>query len=435
MLGDYLGRFGVKSIVEQVLVTASDPRVPGTFTVPANFNIFVRVPFATSGAYKIADNESPRPQDRVFLNFNYFNNVPGATAIGSSNPNPADLNPNAAGLTNIGPPTATAIQGPNGQAILTALQFVATNPATVATYNSYIQQALRQGNLVLGPPSAADLALAGTIIATRNPAILAALPAAQQIRVISALVAIGAGSIPLTNLSIAATGFTATGTMLPSFGEAHLTRQILGFEKTFLDGNASFGLRVPIFQFQGDASISKSDVGDITVIGKYAFINNHETGSAFVGGLALTIPTGPGLVTDLNGDTIHPWLFQPYVGGLYVVDRFYIHGFSSLVVPSDFRDTTLFFNDIGVGYTVYQNTCRTALVSAIAPTFEAHFNTPFSRQGINNQPVGVPDSIVLTEGIHFLFRDRARLTIGVSNPVTGPKPYSVEGAVQLNVLF
>jgi hypothetical protein len=29
------------------------------------------------GAFKIAENESPQPQDRVFLNYNYYNDATG----------------------------------------------------------------------------------------------------------------------------------------------------------------------------------------------------------------------------------------------------------------------------------------------------------------------------------------------------------------------
>src|SRR3954453_1796996 len=36
-----------------------------------------RVPLFSRSAYTIGDNESPRPQDRVYFNYNYFQNANG----------------------------------------------------------------------------------------------------------------------------------------------------------------------------------------------------------------------------------------------------------------------------------------------------------------------------------------------------------------------
>ena len=63
-----------------------------------------------------------------------------------------------------------------------------------------------------------------------------------------------------------------------------LSRETFGFEKTFLDGNASIGVRVPFYDTSGDFSLDDSDdVGDLTIILKYALINNRSTGSCLVG--------------------------------------------------------------------------------------------------------------------------------------------------------
>jgi hypothetical protein len=67
-----------------------------------------------------------------------------------------------------------------------------------------------------------------------------------------------------------------------------IQRETFGFEKTVLDGNASLGIRVPIFQNLD----SKDDIGDITLIGKYAFFNDRTTGNVISGGVAVTPPTG-----------------------------------------------------------------------------------------------------------------------------------------------
>jgi len=37
------------------------------------------LPYLTAGAFQISENESPRPTDRVSINFNYFNNLRTST--------------------------------------------------------------------------------------------------------------------------------------------------------------------------------------------------------------------------------------------------------------------------------------------------------------------------------------------------------------------
>jgi hypothetical protein len=49
--------------------------------------------------------------------------------------------------------------------------------------------------------------------------------------------------------------------------------------------------------------------------------------------------------------------------------------------------------------------------------------------------VRVPDLVVLTAGSHFDLFQRARLTLGVATPVTGPRVFDVEALVQFNWRF
>src|SRR5207247_1099521 len=101
----------------------------------------VRVPVASQGAFKICENESPRPTDRVFFTYNFYSDATGAPS-------------------GLGVPRTDTVTNPNG-----------------------------------------------TVTSTPVPAVTIKL-------------------------------------------DAH--REIFGFEKTFLDGNASIGMRAPLVQQVGD---------------------------------------------------------------------------------------------------------------------------------------------------------------------------------------
>jgi hypothetical protein len=210
-----------------------------------------------------------------------------------------------------------------------------------------------------------------------------------------------------------------------------LSREVIGFEKTFLGGDASFGMRLPIIEAQGQF-IDKTDVGDISMILKYAFVNDRSTGNLLSTGLVLTVPTGPAFVPDGAPD-IHPVLFQPFLGSIWRSGDFYLHGFTSILVPTDNREVTFLFNDYGIGYFIYQS--NSTFISSIAPTVEAHLNTPLNHRGSQEEPIAGLDVFDLTSGFDIGFGNRAFLTIGIDTPLTGPKPFDVEAVAQFNWRF
>jgi hypothetical protein len=257
----------------------------------------VKIPFAANGAFKIADNESPRPLDRLFITYSYFNDV-----------------------------------------------FTGTNEST---------------------------------------------------------------------------------------GRLH--EEVFGLEKTLLDGYASIGVRAPLFQMTGEAPLGRSDFGDLSIVTKYAWINNTRLGNALSTGLVVTVPTGPTFRLP-DGSSLHPVILQPYVGGIFNAGRLYVHGFTSLPVPTDSRDAVLLFNDLGIGYRLYQGSDR-AILRYVIPTVETHINTPLSHRGSQNSEVAALDEVVFTYGIHVGVCRGAQLTVGVATPVTGPLPYDLEAFAQFNWRF
>jgi len=299
------------------IVTVNNPLQlpPVTSVVPSSENVVAQVPILSRGSFKIAENERPMPEDRVFLNYNYYQGVPG-------------------------PKFST--------------------PPPVTSLN---------------------------------------------------------GGVP-----------TISQTFIPSQGEdVFVNRGVIGFETSFLDGSASIGMRVPFVQRQGDGSLTDGDFGDLTFVFKYLALTNGTDGIS--GGVVVTAPTGP-VIQTIEGP-IRSTLIQPWVGFFASAGDVFAMGFSSVAFPTDGRDTTIMFNDLGVGILLYQS--PGALVSYIAPMAEVHVTTPLTNRG-DNELLSVPDLVVLTGGVQFGFGP-ASLTLGLAMPVTGPRVYDFEAFAQLNFRY
>lgn len=214
-------------------------------------------------------------------------------------------------------------------------------------------------------------------------------------------------------------------------GEFDLQRQMVGFEKTFLDGNASFGMRLPFVQLYGPPGVAGTqNVGDLTLVGKYVIVGDRQTGNLWSGGLVLTAPTGSGDAFLLDGTKApHSVLFQPWTGVVRTFNRAYFQGITSFLIPTDGRDPTLWNNSVGMGYYIYQNNGNRWL-TGIVPTAELHLRTPLSNRNPDNL-VFLQDQLNVTGGLHFRF-NRAVLSSAVCVPVVGPRPWNLEAMAFLN---
>jgi len=221
---------------------------------------------------------------------------------------------------------------------------------------------------------------------------------------------------------------TTTQTFIPSQGEDYyVNRGVIGFETSFLDGMASFGMRAPFVQRQGDGSLTEADFGALTFVFKYLALTDGVNGIS--GGLVVTAPTGPAIQT-IEGP-IRSTLIQPWVGFFASAGEAFAMGFSSVAVPTDDRDTTIMFNDLSVGIVVFES--PTGLVSYVAPMVEAHLTTPLNNRG-DNALLSVPDLLVLTGGVQIGFGP-ASVSLGVATPVSGPRIYNYEAFAQLNFRY
>ncbi len=218
----------------------------------------------------------------------------------------------------------------------------------------------------------------------------------------------------------------------PGLGGVDLQRQMVGFEKTFLDGDASFGIRLPFVQQYGPSGVGgTNNVGDLTFIGKYAILNDRDTGDLWSVGFSMTTPTGSGDATLWDGRKApHSVLFQPWTGVVRTFGRAYVQGITSFVIPTDERDPTLWNNSVGAGYYIYRGN---GWLTSIVPTAEVHFRTPLNNRDRNGS-VFLQDQVNLTGGIHFRF-SRAVLSAAVCVPVVGPRPWNYEAMSFLNIGF
>ncbi len=221
---------------------------------------------------------------------------------------------------------------------------------------------------------------------------------------------------------------------LPGVPGSNLHLETYGFEMTFLDGNASIGLRMNSFQTTGDSTFADSEFGDLTVITKLALINDRETGDVLSIGLAVTAPTGPDAILP-DGSRLNSTLLQPYSGFIFNWERFYAQGFSSLIIPTDSRDSLVTTNSIGLGYWLYRSIDPTALVTYVTPIIEGHSSVALTHRGLDQVLVGFPDAFVMTNGVHIGLGQRANLALGVGVPLSGPKLFGIEALAQLNWRF
>jgi len=231
-------------------------------------------------------------------------------------------------------------------------------------------------------------------------------------------------------------GYTFYSDVGPSFNpgleQTDIQRQVFGFEKAFLNGDASLGMRLPFTQQYGP-DVGANNVGDLTLLGKYAWVNNRRTGDVISTGFILTTPTGGGSAILLDGtEAPHSWLFQPWAGFIKMFDRGYVMGISNLVVPSDSRDPMLWGNSVSAGYVLYRNT-GDRFISGIIPAAEIHVRTPLNHRSAEDL-VFLQDQLNITGALHIR-ANRGTLSPAITVPVLGPRPFAVEAMCYANFVF
>ena len=224
-------------------------------------------------------------------------------------------------------------------------------------------------------------------------------------------------------------------------------RYIFGFEKTFDNGNASIGVRLPLDQLTANTRVpavykqiggTSTALDDMNIFSKFILRQNPQTGSLISVGLSITPTTGGGNFAGAKFiQYINTTEIQPFVAYIWNRGNFYIQGFSAFEFPVNPNQVTEMYNDIGMGYFVYRANDPRQLLTAVAPTFEVHVNSPLNHRGFDNpnELAGTPDVVNLTYGLNVEFDRNSLLTFGFVTPVTGPRPFDYEAVLLFNFRF
>ncbi|MCA9068166.1 MAG: hypothetical protein KDA84_04550 [Planctomycetaceae bacterium] len=272
--------------------------------------------------------------------------------------------------------------------------------------------------------------------------------------------------------------------------DTQVYRYILGGEKTFMDGQASFLVHVPMITINpggtgtgvlatsgpesgvvGSTNSYETDIGDVTLGFKYILMGGGPCDDyVLTGGLTGTIPVGPdtlgGKIPLIETDVDHNGSVQPFLTfGTRTTRGAYVQAYTGLDVPIDDDDATYWFNTVSAGYLIPMGD-RSSFISAIVPKLEVHANSPINNRNltvyssrnsrnlgasnstgifpIGSSPAGagtrvgqaeLPNAINLTYGVTTVIGNSASLTLAGSSPLSAPQMFDYELQLQLNIFF
>jgi hypothetical protein len=217
-----------------------------------------------------------------------------------------------------------------------------------------------------------------------------------------------------------------------------------GIEKTFNDGMGSVGLRLPLNNLTANSvgnvisTPTSTALGNLSIFAKYILCQNVRTGSLVSACWAITPTTGTSRFAGAPYlFPLNSTYFQSCLAFIYNYDNWYFQGFSGFNLSLNPNDVSVYYNDFGVGYYLIRNQDPDAWLSALAPTFEVHVNTPVNHRDWFNRAdlAGTFDSVNLTYGLNFGIRNSAILTAALVTPVAAPRPFDSEAVLMLNIFY
>ncbi|HEY2149019.1 MAG TPA: hypothetical protein VGH32_13855, partial [Pirellulales bacterium] len=261
----------------------------------------------------------------------------------------------------------------------------------------------------------------------------------------------------------------------PTVHALDVNRYTPGFEKTFLDGNASLELRIPFADTQNsDLFLDNSGREEATEFGDMVLVLKalayRDATVAFGGGVGFVLPTAPDARIFTDGQsqplfTIDNSAFhlQPFLALLYTPsDRLFFQTFIEFDLDTTgnhveqldvgrigtLHDQDLFQADLQLGYWWYRDPTARYL-TGVAPTMEYHYTTTIqnasivtagARNGdfIFGSPANRLDIHNLTLGVELQIGPRALLNIAAVLPLNGNndnRQFDSEYFIQFNRFF
>ncbi|MDB5335404.1 MAG: hypothetical protein JWN70_1023, partial [Planctomycetaceae bacterium] len=258
-----------------------------------------------------------------------------------------------------------------------------------------------------------------------------------------------------------------------------------GFEKTFMDGNASIEFRAPfatsidpvVNLSNGSTNSGNVSWGNVNLTAK--FLIYRSSSFAISTGLQVVAPTARDTIlkSDVTGDVVDGRISNgathilPFSGWLYTPnDRFFSQGFlqvdtdangngiyanNYLIDPSlapmgspkrigTLYDTTNLYTSTSAGYWVYRSDSPDTLVQAWAPVMELHTSNSLEKADFVQRgqfQAGSPnrhvETINMVLGVHTQLRDRRFISAAYAFPVSGQADRQFQGEFRLllNQLF
>ena len=248
-----------------------------------------------------------------------------------------------------------------------------------------------------------------------------------------------------------------------------------GFEKTFLDGRASFEMLLPFAGTLASTTtqgfeVRDTELGNLRLALKYLWTQNPYVN--FSSGVGVTLPTADDtVVNSVLGNQLYRFendsvTVEPFVAALFTpTDRLFGQLWSSVNFDttggtliydrsvfggsgrSEFIDLPILAIDGQVGYWVYRNNCGT--VRGLAPFVELHYNQIIAQDqvsdSINNrtQSQGLDVSTIgntelnLTAGVTTQIGDNLFLTLGGAAPLlqNPDRTFNGQFGLRLNYLY
>ncbi len=265
---------------------------------------------------------------------------------------------------------------------------------------------------------------------------------------------------------------TSAGFGSPFARSIDLHRYVAGFEKTFLGGNMSLDVRMPLLSgFDLSNSVISSDlgnVGNLTMFLKGLVYSDDDV--AIATGMGIGLPTG----SDLRTRTIPPFgdnfvvvrnqavRLMPFVAAtMNLSDKWFLQSFGQMnfaasgneVVNQNgvlgvFNEQNLLQTDIGLGRWLWQDSTR-PVFTGLAGVFELHYTTTVQDTdvvGLGNGPflsgsilnsANRQDLLNLTSGLQAQLGPLTALRVGAVVPLrnTPDRVFDSEIQVSLNRKF